>query len=48
LNDFHVAYGVDVTLDMNDFRVVEGANDLKDAVDGTYVRQERVSKPSTG
>jgi hypothetical protein len=48
LDDFHVTYGINVTLDVNDFCVVEGANDLKDAVDSPYVRQKRVSKPSTG
>jgi hypothetical protein len=48
LDDFHVAQGIDVTLDMNYLRVVKGAYDLKDAIDGPYVREERVSKPSTG
>jgi len=33
---------------MDDFRIVEGANDLEDAIDSTYVREERVSETCTG
>jgi len=29
------------------FRIVEGANDLEDAIDGTYVGEERVSETCT-
>lgn len=47
LDDFHVARGVDVSLHVYDFRVVESANDLEYAIDGTYMRKESVSKPST-
>jgi hypothetical protein len=47
LYDLHVAQGINVALDMNYLRVVKGANDLKDAIDGPYVREERVSEPST-
>jgi hypothetical protein len=38
LDDFHVAQGVNVSLHMDDFGVVESANDLEDAVDRTYMR----------
>jgi hypothetical protein len=38
LDDFHVAHGVDVSLHVDDFCIVESADDLEDAVDRTYVR----------
>ena len=47
LNDFHVARGVDISLHVYDFRVVESTNDLEYAIDSTYMRKERVSKSST-
>jgi hypothetical protein len=47
LNDFHIARGVDVSLHVYDFRIVESANDLEYAIDSTYMREECVSKPST-
>ena len=47
MDDFHVADGIDVSLDVDDFCVVESTNDLEDAVDGTYVREERVSETCT-
>ena len=33
---------------MDHFCIVEGANDLEDAIDGTYVREERISETCTG
>ena len=45
LDDLHVAHGVDIPLHMDDLGIVESANDLEDAIDGTYVREECVSKP---
>jgi len=47
LNDFHVTRGVDVSLDVYDFRIIESANDLEYAIDSTYMRKECVSEPST-
>ena len=47
MDDFHVADRINVSLDVDDLRIVEGANDLKDAVDSTYVREERVSETCT-
>jgi hypothetical protein len=47
LNNLHVARGVDVALNVYDFRVVEGANNLEYAIDSTYMRKECISKPST-
>ena len=46
-DDVHVAAGVNVTLDVNDFCIVEGANDLEDTIDGADVREEGVSETST-
>lgn len=45
LDDLHIAQGIDVSLHMDDFGIVESANDLEDAIDRTYVRKERISKP---
>jgi len=47
LDNFHVAQGVDVSLHMDDFGIIESANDLEDSVDRAYMREERISKPST-
>jgi hypothetical protein len=47
LNNFHVAHGIDVSLHVYDFRVVESANDLEYAVDSTNMRKECISEPST-
>jgi len=46
LDDFHVAAGVDVALDVDDLCVIKGADDLEDTVDGTDVGEESVSKTS--
>ena len=46
-NDVHVAAGVNVTLDVDDLGIVEGADDLEDTVYGADVREEGVSKTST-
>ena len=47
MDDFHIARGIDVSLHVYDFRVVESANDLEYAIDSTYMREECVSEPST-
>jgi hypothetical protein len=47
LNDFHVAHRVDVSFHMDDFGIIESANDLEDSVNRPYMRKERVSEPST-
>jgi hypothetical protein len=47
LDDFHVAERINVSLDVDHFRIVEGANDLEDAIDGTYVGEERVPETCT-
>jgi hypothetical protein len=47
LDNLHVAHGVNVSLHMDNLGIVESANDLKDAVDRTYVRKESISEPGT-
>ena len=47
LDNFHVAHRVDVSLHMDDFGIIESANDLEDSIDCPYMREERISKPST-
>jgi hypothetical protein len=42
LDDFHVADRINVSLDVDHFCIVEGADDLEDAIDSTHVREERV------
>ena len=46
-NDIHVAAGVDVAFDVDDLRVVEGADDLEDTVDGADMGEESVSETGT-
>jgi hypothetical protein len=48
LDDFHVTEGVHITLNVNDFRVVKRTDNLEDSIDGTDVRQERVTETSSG
>jgi hypothetical protein len=48
LDDLHVAQRVHVSLDMNDFRVVESPDNLEDAVDSTDMREEGVAETSSG
>jgi hypothetical protein len=48
LDDFHVAHRINVSLDVDHFRIVEGANNLEDTVDGTYVREEGIPETCTG
>jgi hypothetical protein len=38
LYNFHVTQGVDVTLHMDDFGIIESANDLEDSVHRPYMR----------
>ena len=47
LDDFHITDRVDVSLYVDDFGVVEGADDLEDAVDGADVGKEGVSETGT-
>lgn len=47
LNDFHVAQGVDLALDVDDLGIVKGTDHLEDAVDGADVGQESVAQTST-
>ena len=44
LDDFHVADGVDITLDVDDFCVVKSTNDLEYPSDGADMRQEGITK----
>ena len=46
-DDVHVAAGVDVALDVDDLRVVEGADDLEDTVDGADMGEESISESGT-
>ena len=48
LDDLHVACGVDLALDVDDFCVIEGAYDLEDAVYSAYMGEEGVTETSTG
>ena len=43
LDDLHIPQRVDVPFNVNDFRVVESADDLENAVDRSDVRQESVA-----
>ena len=47
-DDIHVAAGVDVALDVDDLRVVEGADDLEDTIDSADMGQESVSEARAG
>lgn len=47
MDNFHVADWINVSLDVDHFGIVEGANDLEDAIDGTYVGEERVTETCT-
>jgi hypothetical protein len=46
LNNLHVTDRVNIALDVDDFSVIKGANNLEDAVNGTNVRQKGVAKAS--
>jgi hypothetical protein len=46
-DDNEITDGINVTLDVNDFRIIEASDDLEDGIDSTDVRQERVTKTST-
>lgn len=48
VDDLEITHGVDIALDVDDLGVVEAAHHLEDGVDGTDVRQERVSETGTG
>ena len=43
LDNFHVTNGIDLSFDVNDFRVVEGTYDLEDTIDSADVRQESIA-----
>jgi hypothetical protein len=47
-DDVQVTDGVDITLDVNDLGIVEASNDLENGIDSADVRQEGVTKTSTG
>ncbi|CRK18840.1 hypothetical protein BN1708_003185 [Verticillium longisporum] len=47
-DDVQITRGVDVTLDVNNLSIVEGAHHLEDGIDGTNVGQEGVAETSTG
>ena len=47
IDDLHVAARVDITLDVDDLSVVEGADDLEDTIDGADVGQESVAETCT-
>ena len=37
LDDLHISQRVDITLDVDDFIVIESTDDLEDTIDGTDV-----------
>jgi len=45
-NDVEVTGGVDISLNVDDLGIVEAADDLKDGIDGTDMRQESVAQTS--
>lgn len=47
-DDIEITDGVDITLNVNNLSIVEATNDLEDSIDGANVRQEGVTKTSTG
>ena len=47
VDDSQIPNGVDITLDVNNLSIIEAANDLEDGIDGTDVRQERVTQTGT-
>lgn len=47
VDDNQIPNGVDVTLDVNNLSIIEAPNDLEDGIDGTDVRQERVTQTGT-
>lgn len=46
-DNLQIADGVDIALDVNNFSIVEASDHLEDGIDGTNVRQERVTQTST-
>lgn len=44
VNDLHITRRVDIALDVDDVRVVEGTDHLEDAIYGTYMGQEGIAK----
>lgn len=47
-DDGQIADWVDITLDVNDFSIVEASDDLENGIDSSDVRQESVTKTGTG
>lgn len=47
-DDVQVTRGVDVTLDVDNFSIIEATHNLEDGIDGTNVGQESVTETSTG
>ena len=45
LDDLHISQRVDITLDVDDFIVIESTDDLEDTIDGTDVGQELIAQP---
>jgi hypothetical protein len=48
VDDGQITARVNITLNVNDLGIIEAANNLEDGIDGTNVRQERVTQTSTG
>lgn len=47
-DDVKITGGVHVTLNVDNLGIIEATNNLEDGIDGADVRQESVSKTSTG
>lgn len=47
-DDGQITDGVDITLDVNDLRIIETTDDLEDGIDGANVRQKGVTETGTG
>lgn len=46
-DDLEITDGIDITLDVDNFGIIETSDDLEDGIDGANVGQESVSETST-
>lgn len=47
-DDGQIPDRINITLNVDNLRIVKAAHDLEDGIDGTNVRQERVTETGTG
>jgi hypothetical protein len=48
IDDGKITDWIDITLDVDNFGIIEASNDLEDGIYGTNVRQEGISETGTG